>query len=154
MVGKLARVAIDRTVGTILGGTSGFGAYVGYKCVYAFSDLHMVCFWHSVLNKTCLTWTLSVNFCCRCLFGDNQNTLLYFVLALTLFVSAVVSTVVAWRVARLDTTPKLFTYTFLLVAFGAQTITGAIASSVSDMHFTGASFNGQLDLCCDKSKRV
>ncbi len=33
MVGKLARVAVDRTIGTVLGGTSGFGAYVGYKCL-------------------------------------------------------------------------------------------------------------------------
>ncbi len=51
---------------------------------------------------------------------------MYFVLALTLFLAGLVSTVVAWRVARLDTTPKLFTFTFLLVAFGSQTIFGAM----------------------------
>ena len=37
MVGKLAQVAVDRTIGTVLGGTSGFGAYVGYKCATNFS---------------------------------------------------------------------------------------------------------------------
>ena len=49
---------------------------------------------------------------------------MYFLLALTLFAAGLVSTVVSWRVARLDTTPKLFTFTFLLVAFGSQTIVG------------------------------
>lgn len=37
MVGKLAQVAVDRTIGTVLGGTSGFGAYVGYKCETKFN---------------------------------------------------------------------------------------------------------------------
>lgn len=53
---------------------------------------------------------------------------MYFLLALTLFLAGLVSTVVSWRVARLDTTPKLFTFTFLLVAFGSQTIVGACTS--------------------------
>ena len=32
VVGKLAQVGTDRTIGTVLGGVSGFGAFVGYKC--------------------------------------------------------------------------------------------------------------------------
>ena len=32
VVGKLAQVGTDRTIGTVLGGVSGFGAYFGYKC--------------------------------------------------------------------------------------------------------------------------
>lgn len=38
VVGKLARVAVDRTIGTVLGGTSGFGAYVGYKCLPTYTS--------------------------------------------------------------------------------------------------------------------
>ena len=64
----------------------------------------------------------------RSLFGDELQRLMYFLLALTLFLAGLVSTVVSWRVARLDTTPKLFTFTFLLVAFGSQTIVGARTS--------------------------
>lgn len=32
VVGKLAQVGTDRTIGTVLGGVSGFGAFFGYKC--------------------------------------------------------------------------------------------------------------------------
>ncbi len=63
--------------------------------------------------------------CRRSLFADDQQQLMYFLLAATLFTASLVSTVVAWRVAKLETTPKLYSFTFLLVAFGSQTIMGA-----------------------------
>lgn len=56
MVGKLAQVAVDRTIGTVLGGTSGFGAYVGYKCATNFSlplCSAMACLFEALLFYGC-----------------------------------------------------------------------------------------------------
>ncbi len=44
----------------------------------------------------------------------------YATLSTLAFVAAFGSTVIAWRLAKLETTPKLFTLTFILVALGSS----------------------------------
>ena len=85
VVGKVLIVGIDRTIGTILGGLCGWGAFVAA---------------HQIWN------------------GDYLGT--YGTLSILAFLAAFGSVVIAWKLAKLETTPRLFTLTFILVALGSD----------------------------------
>lgn len=61
------------------------------------------------------------------------------------FFAAFLSMIIAWKVARLETTPKLFTLTFILVAFGADDPQGV---QLSTLCFAGAA------TCAEESVQV